>query len=254
MTTTNIDGAVAKLKIVAAKKGKKTPYAGKEARKSKLPIPPRPAAQQAASAARKPDIDDVPEFLKVENRVPLAPEQKTKIDAILASARTPSVKQDALREKQKEVKTEKSRVRIEKLKADKDGASAAMPLTGKAALRAIADTAAKTLPVTKVPAGATAAKPGKAAEKAKDAPKATAASVAKGEAKKPTSSHANGQRKPTKLSMIGELLRRKAGCTVPEVLAVTGWTKVGMPSVAKALGVKLRIETDKSGVNRYFAA
>jgi len=54
MTTTNIDGAVAKLKIVAAKKGKKTPYAGKEARKSKLPIPPRPAAQQAASAARKP--------------------------------------------------------------------------------------------------------------------------------------------------------------------------------------------------------
>ena len=255
MTTTNIDGAVAQLKIVAAKKGKKTPYAGKEARKSKLPIPPRPVAQQAASAARKPDVDDVPEFLKVENRVPLAPEQKSKVDAILAAAATPNVKQGELREKQKEAKKEKSRVRVEKLLAQKDGASAAMPLTGKAALRAIAEQAVKTVPITKVPAdrspgmarlrksgqaeaikaktiaeneAATAAKPAQATAKARDASKEAKGSQTAPKAEKRASVPRKGTAKPFYKEDDGkravQMMRRQLGATSNEMQKELKWT------------------------------
>jgi hypothetical protein len=57
----------------------------------------------------------------------------------------------------------------------------------------------------------------------------------------------------TKTALVGEMLRRKQGCTSAEVLAATGWPSVSMPAQAKAVGVKLRKEKDGK-VSRYWAA
>lgn len=57
----------------------------------------------------------------------------------------------------------------------------------------------------------------------------------------------------SKLDLIGDLLKRKDGCTTADVLAVTGWPTVSMPQQAKALGLKLKKEKDGK-VSRYRAA
>jgi hypothetical protein len=77
----------------------------------------------------------LPEFLKVENRVPLTVEQQARVDAIVAPKEGAATAD--LKTQQTERKKEKARVRIEKLKAKKSGATTVMPLTGKAALKAI---------------------------------------------------------------------------------------------------------------------
>jgi hypothetical protein len=57
----------------------------------------------------------------------------------------------------------------------------------------------------------------------------------------------------TKAEMIGELLKRKSGCTTADVLAATGWPAVSMPQQATQLGLKLRKEKKPGEVTRYFA-
>lgn len=55
----------------------------------------------------------------------------------------------------------------------------------------------------------------------------------------------------SKTDQVAALLQRKNGCTVAEVLNVTGWPTVSMPAMARAAGLVLRKE--KSGkVTRYF--
>ena len=79
----------------------------------------------------------IPEFLKVANRKPLTPEQQRKLAEATVEARTPHHVQQDLRQQQRAAAKERSRVRIEKLKAKQSGAAAEMPLSGKAALAAI---------------------------------------------------------------------------------------------------------------------
>ena len=79
----------------------------------------------------------IPEFLKVANRKPLPPEQQSRLDEAMAKAHAPHREQQDLRQQQKAVAKEKSRVRIERLKAKQSGEAAKMPLLGKAALAAI---------------------------------------------------------------------------------------------------------------------
>jgi riboflavin synthase len=56
-----------------------------------------------------------------------------------------------------------------------------------------------------------------------------------------------------KKDIVAQLLLRKEGCTVAEVLAATGWTKVGMPTMAEAAGLKLRKVKD-ADTTRYFGS
>jgi hypothetical protein len=77
---------------------------------------------------------DLPDFLRIENRKPLTPEQQAKADEAMAKARKPEQAKEDLRKQQAKTKKEKSRVRIEKLKARKSGDAAKVPLQGKAAL------------------------------------------------------------------------------------------------------------------------
>ena len=79
----------------------------------------------------------IPEFLKVANREPLTAEQQSKLVEVRARARAPHRAQQDLRQRQKTVAKEKSRVRIERLKAKQSGDAAKMPLSGRAALAAI---------------------------------------------------------------------------------------------------------------------
>ena len=57
----------------------------------------------------------------------------------------------------------------------------------------------------------------------------------------------------TKTELIGKLLLRPQGCTLSEVLNVTGWPTVSMPVQANLLGVKLRREKKPGAPMRYFA-
>lgn len=99
----------------------------------------------------------------------------------------------------------------------------------------------------------------KPAEKAKGATKAkskgkTAAKpkTAKG-GRQPAATAPSKAKTGSKLEMIGNLLKRKSGCTAKDVLAATGWPAVSMPQQARAL--KIRLRTEKEGrTTRYFAA
>lgn len=251
----------------------------------KLPVPPPKPAQQAASAGRTPEqaaiaadiadrrkltkkplplviqaglVDDpkkdgIPLALQVQNRQPLTPEQQAKVDAakVAAAVKAGSDEhQRELREKQKATKKAKARESVAKNKAKKERAAqpviASTPLTGKAALRAIAGKAAAEHAVTKIPAG----KAAKRAEKAKAARKPVKGTQTAPKAKKA----AAGARTGTKLVKIVELLSRKQGCTTAEVLKATGWPSVSMPQQAKAAGLKLRKEKKSGEVTRYFGS
>jgi len=83
---------------------------------------------------------EFPDFLRVENRKPLTSEQCARLDAVMAAARPPQQAREDLRALQLARKKEKSRVRIEKLIAHKNGEAARMPLSGRAALIAINQT------------------------------------------------------------------------------------------------------------------
>jgi hypothetical protein len=64
----------------------------------------------------------------------------------------------------------------------------------------------------------------------------------------------DGLGKPAKKKdVIAQLLLRKEGCTVADVLAATGWTKAAMPSLADAAGLKLR-KVKEGDVTRYFGS
>jgi len=56
----------------------------------------------------------------------------------------------------------------------------------------------------------------------------------------------------TKAALIGDLLRRKGGCTNADVLAATGWPTVSMPVQAAACGIKLGREKLPGKPTRYF--
>jgi len=211
--------------------------------------------KRAELTSLPPDVDEVPDFLKVENRTPLTPEQQATVDANLEKARADmtAAKDAAIRAKQKEAKRERDKARRAAKKeaqaAIDAGKATAMPLTGKDALKAIA-AAGKPAPA-KAPQKPKAPPKAKAPQKPKGAPKAKAPQKAKAPAKKPTTSRANGK---TKTAIVGELLRRKSGCTMAEVLAATGWPTCTIPGKAKALGLKLRIEKRQGEVKRYFGS
>jgi hypothetical protein len=200
----------------------KAVYAGKDKNGrggGKLPVPPPKPEQQAASASDKPFADPkkdgIPVELQVQNRKPLTPEQKAKVDAALAKATAPAKAQADLRAAQKATAKEKARVRIEKLKAKKSGEAKKLPPTGKAALKVIH---------------------GGKADKPKPAVKAKTT---------------NGK---TKTAIVGDLLRRKDGCTTADILKATGWPSVSVPQQAKAVGLKLRKEKKPGEVTRYYGS
>ena len=70
----------------------------------------------------------------------------------------------------------------------------------------------------------------------------------------PKAKPASEARKGSKTALIGDLLKRKEGCTTADVLKATGWPAVSMPQQAKAVGVKLRKEKKPGEVTRYWAA
>jgi hypothetical protein len=104
-----------------------------------------------------PKKDGIPASLQVQNRKPLTPEQQATVDAAAAKARAYSNDQHQrdLLAAQKQSKRERAKVktnaRKERKQAEAAGKVTAMPLSGKAALRAIADKAAKTHAITKLP-------------------------------------------------------------------------------------------------------
>jgi hypothetical protein len=95
---------------------------------------------------------------------------------------------------------------------------------------------------------AKATKAANAPEKPTGKPKTSSPPIGLASRAKPASE----PRKGSKTELIGELLRRKKGCTTADVLKATGWPAVSMPQQAKAVGVGLRKE--KNGkVTRYWA-
>lgn len=240
---------------------------------SLIPYAGHPSLQAAANGA---DPGEIPESLR---RPPLTREQKdalaqkvveiTKAEPKMPEPKPPTPLQ--------EVEKTKARNRIAKLKAKQSGELAKMPLTGKAALAAIAaagpdlvdppQTEAAKLPVPPPSAKQDRAKakdkpksPPKAAPAKQSAPaaakKATKASKAprkaKGAQRAPKATSA-GPRPGTKTALVADMLRRPEGCTAAEVMAACSWPAVSMPQQAKAAGLKLRKEKDGK-VSRYWAA
>jgi len=165
---------------------------------SKLPVPPPKQAigkavpgskvdkAMRAEAAKAPVADPkkngIPPALQVQNRKPLSPQAQAKVAASMEAARkaSPEAKQAALRADQKAAKAAEAKAKRvsakERKQAEEAGATTAMPLSGKAALRAIASAAvANGKPVQKIPAGL----------KGKAGAKALAATQADGKAKAP---------------------------------------------------------------------
>jgi hypothetical protein len=181
----------------------------KKAKAKKEPLPRKPA-QIAASATltatelhpvdpelakRDGEMPNIPDSLRFENRKPLTPEQQAKVDAAMSAAPQPvQERQNELRQKQAARKKEASHERIKKLKAKLAGETAAMPLEGKAALRAITEKAVQEHvahggTITKLPPKGSAPKaPGKPAKSTSRKPAGKlkgAAKAAKGRATKP---------------------------------------------------------------------
>jgi hypothetical protein len=181
-----------------------------EALAKKAPLPRTPEQQQASAAANppKPAEPELPESLKVEKRKPLTPEQQAKVDAAFAKTKQEQERKNDLRAKQSEIKKEKSRVRVEKLKAKQNGDTTALPLSGKEALRKIAEKAveehkANGHDIVKVPTGMTgqqaaAAKTAKSSGKPARAPKAKGKGKTAQPAKKPAVARPKGKASSSK--------------------------------------------------------
>lgn len=95
------------------------------------------SAANITPPAEQQDDLEFPDLLRVERRQPLTVEQQARVDAAMAAVRTPQFARADLRALQLATQKGKSRVRIEKLLAKKNGAAARLPLTGRAALNAI---------------------------------------------------------------------------------------------------------------------
>jgi hypothetical protein len=89
---------------------------------------------------------EFPALLRVENRQPLTADQQAHVDAAMAAAVAPQRARDDLRAMQREPKREKSRIRVEKLTAKKNGDTTRMPPTGKAAIALIKAASAAAAP------------------------------------------------------------------------------------------------------------
>jgi hypothetical protein len=186
---------------------------------AKLPVPPPKQAQANGDGL------DIPESLKVENRVPLTPEQKAQVDAKMAAAKprgltSPPPKKngdaDAIRE------------------AIANGVGKRIEGNGKH---------------QKV-------KPLLQAAKAKPEPigKARKAARLRREAvDKATSKRTDEPRSGSKLAAIAKLLQRKDGCTRADVLKATGWPSVSMQQQARAAGLKLKMSKEKGEPTVYRA-
>lgn len=174
--------------------------------------------------------DAIPPFLdrKTNGVKPASADPKPEAAAPVAAARP----FDPYAEQHAELKREKAKGRIAKMKAKQSGDAAKMPLTGKAALAVI-----KQKPEHDA----------KADSKESDVRTKTK-TTSKSNARTPVKD------KGTKLGKIGELLARKEGCTTADVLKATGWPAVSMPASAKALGIKLKKEKKPGDATRYYAA
>lgn len=260
--------AISAKDLLSATKGKKA---------KKEPLPRKP--EQIAAAATNPldpvlaELDSkmpkLPDSLRIENRKPLTPDQQAKVDAAMAKTNAAKQVKEDLRAKQKEIATEKARVRIEKLNAKQTGKAGAMPLTGKEAQRAIVAAAVEAhvanggkidrVPMRgapkPMPAAAKAASKanGKAPGKATGAGKAAKGKAGKATAQKHTTDRAKGGAKGSKLALIVDLLKRKQGCTREDVLKATGWPSVSMQQQAKSAGLKLRKDKQKGQPTCYRA-
>jgi len=210
-----------------------------------------------------PKKEGVPVSLQVQNRLPLTDEQKAKVDAAKAQAKATSTdaKQAAMREAQKEAKAEKAKVKRvakkEKAAAVAKGATTAMPLQGKEALKAIkAAKGTQTAPGKKntTQASAVAGNGHLNKTRANDAKRQAAEAKANKAKAKAKGGKTKGEPKAkSKLAMIVALLQRKNGCTRADILEATGWPSVSVQQQAAAANLKLTIKKDGS-VKRYSAA
>lgn len=201
---------------------------------------------------READVDDgldIPEHLRVENRRPLSPEAKAKLEANLTASKQKETDpgSTAVAAELAERKRTKREVKKERKAAEKTGKTTTMPLSGAEAVAAITGKVKRS--------GASKPKPpgkakGKSAPKGGGGSKPKKASAAKGaKPKKPAKAKSIGD--GSKVAAIGKLLLRPGGCTTADVLAATGWPSVSMPQQAKAAGLRLRKEKDGK-VSRYF--
>jgi len=191
-----------------------------------------------------PKKDGIPVGLQVQNRAPLAPEVKRNVDALIASAKsaTTASKDAEYRAMQKQTRTENKKAKAAAKKQRKEreaaGKTVAVPLQGKAALRAIADKAAKTHPITKVPP--------KGEQTRLNAAKASAPKVKR---------TANGCKPGSKVAMALDGVCAKSGATCAELAKKMGWTVLNRSTLkryAAQNGVKLSEKADKDGTARYF--
>lgn len=139
-----------------------------------------------------------------------------------------------------ERKRQKSRGRIAKMLAKKSGATAAMPLSGKAALAKIAEPETMETTMSKKTTKKT---------KAKTKPRTKRSA-------KPAKAVAGDKtiRPGSKLEIVAGLLTRKEGCTLADVLRETGWPSCSMPQMANSAGLALRRDKAKGEPTRYFGS
>jgi hypothetical protein len=159
--------------------------------------------QQAAEEAKMindPKKEGIPVALQVQNRTKPNGEEQARIDAAMSKP-LPSEKQHpadiaaatAILQENAQRKQTKAQVAKEKKAAASNGAAKALPLTGKAALRAIAEHAvANGKPVQKIEAGETGKSAAKKAAKAAKPAKGKPQGKAQAKPEKRTSSHAKG--------------------------------------------------------------
>ena len=206
------------------REGEKAPYAGKEPPVpfEVLPVDTIVDGVDCSGMTLDPKKGDMPAFLQSQNRRGLTPEQKAKVDAAV------KLLKDADKAKAKERKAMASQLGMAPTDMKKAGAKL------KSEVKAKPTKTAKTKTVKPVKAKAEKAttKPVKVAKPRKD-----------------------GEPRPgSKAALVGDLLRRKNGCTAAEAMKAAEWPSISMPAAAKAAGLKLRKEKKPGEVTRYYGS
>jgi hypothetical protein len=236
--------------IAEMAKKSKDATARANALKFKAPTEPPPPAATLSEPSRPPKgvskMRTSTETTTAKGKLPLPPPKSRK--SVLAPREQVSAGRSNVEKKPKKTKFESQL------------STAAMPLTGKAALRAIAEKAVTENGVTKIAQGVKGRKsPGyarlQASGKAEALEKETAAAQAKAAELKPTSkapkltkapakSKAKAADGPSKTDIACKMLLRKGGATRKEIAEATEWPSINLEPIAKRRGLKLTYDKD----------
>jgi hypothetical protein len=197
---------------------------------------------------KQPNNLDIPEFLKVENRKPLTPEQEARLKEIQQQKTQELVHLDLAlprnvepagleilhaqqKNKRKDLKEQQQAINEQEI-VSTSGFDAQPEEEDNIEMNEGLEINEEKAPKTKKLKKTKTAKPIKA--------------------KKTDGNDGKRVRDGAKTKEIGRLLQRKNGCTTAEILEATGWPSVSVPAMAKACGLTLRKEKNPGEKTRYW--